>query len=752
MKKLLLFALIIICNSAIAQECPSPGIYGVANITQNSAYLQWIAGTPSDQWEILVVASTSPPPTEDVVGYVTTAVNPYVITGLNCNTKYRFYVRNICGPDSKSLWSQPGFFITNACTDILPDIEVCDDGTGSAVAELGIVNSHIAAFLDSGNEEVTYHPTAADAANEVNLIETPYTISTPTVLLFARSENIVTGEFVVYPFNVNIVQAPNIPDQMPVEVCSNNGTAAFDLRQIAQNLYASYPAEMQNAYVTFHEELMDAEYGWSQINGFYTNEVPEFQMLYMRIVNGFTGCFIVKPLHLSVPPCSGFEFMAFIDENGNGTYEVGEPPFTHGSLNLYDNNAGTTEIITSSDGIFSTLQGSIFQSYNASIVIDPEFSDYFSSPVSMTGLFPTISPTVQYFPITVLETFKDVSIAVIPFDQPRPGFAYSEVIVIENNGPTDFNGTLTFFHDPAVSITSTSASVTDITGGFAITMTDFSGFETMYITVVMQVPTIPTVTLGNLLVNSAAVISDESEINIENNSASSSQVIVGSYDPNDKIESRGSQILIDDFTSDDYLTYTIRFENTGTASALNVRVTDELDSWLNPETVRAISASHDYMLQRTGNTLTWTFNDIMLPFISDDPIGSHGFIQFQVKPNAGVTEGIEIPNTASIYFDFNPPIITNTFVTEFVDFMGIGENSNDDFIMYPNPADQVLHIESVLDVKSITMIDITGKTIFDLHSADFSRPIDVSAINAGMYFLHIESLTGEKSVKKILIK
>jgi uncharacterized repeat protein (TIGR01451 family) len=133
------------------------------------------------------------------------------------------------------------------------------------------------------------------------------------------------------------------------------------------------------------------------------------------------------------------------------------------------------------------------------------------------------------------------------------------------------------------------------------------------------------------------------------------------------MESHGERILHSTFTANDYLYYTIRFENTGTASAINVRVNDVLDSRLDENTIRMISASHNYIMDRVDNNLTWRFDDIQLPVSVANTTTGKGYITFQVKPRVGFAVGDIIPNTASIYFDFNPAIITNTFNTELID-------------------------------------------------------------------------------------
>ena len=106
-------------------------------------------------------------------------------------------------------------------------------------------------------------------------------------------------------------------------------------------------------------------------------------------------------------------------------------------------------------------------------------------------------------------------------------------------------------------------------------------------------------------------------------------MIINAYDPNDKMESHGAEILHSSFTSEDYLYYTIRFENTGNASAINVRINDVLDSRLDENSIKMINASHAYVLDRVANNLTWKFDNIMLPVsVANTNIGK-GYVMFK---------------------------------------------------------------------------------------------------------------------------
>ena len=129
----------------------------------------------------------------------------------------------------------------------------------------------------------------------------------------------------------------------------------------------------------------------------------------------------------------------------------------------------------------------------------------------------------------------------------------------------------------------------------------------------MQVPAIPTVSLGQLVTNTVNISIPAGDINTANNSPILTQDISGSYNPNDKQESHDPQIVKSTFTANDYLTYKIQFENTGNENAINTKVKYVLSNLLDPTTIKMVEASHPYILDRVGNNLKWKLSGINLP-------------------------------------------------------------------------------------------------------------------------------------------
>jgi hypothetical protein len=134
-----------------------------------------------------------------------------------------------------------------------------------------------------------------------------------------------------------------------------------------------------------------------------------------------------------------------------------------------------------------------------------------------------------------------------------------------------------------------------------------------------------------------------------------------SYDPNEKSVTPagvGEQHLIPKNTP---LEYKIQFQNTGNDTAYLVRIHDQLSANLDWKTLKTGASSHPYTytLDSTG-LLVFTFANINLLDSTNHEPQSHGYVQFSIRQKKDLAVGTTLNNTASIYFDYNDPIQTNT--------------------------------------------------------------------------------------------
>ncbi|HEY0091433.1 MAG TPA: T9SS type A sorting domain-containing protein [Flavobacterium sp.] len=459
--------------------------------------------------------------------------------------------------------------------------------------------------------------------------------------------------------------------------------------------------------------------------------------------------------------CRGIRMNAFLDVNTNGVKDVGEQNFPLGQFSYVLNDDTVVRNGFSAIGEYNIYDVVPTNSYDISFTIDPDYAANYSLATSSFAdvTIPPAGGMAEYtFPVSIVQSYFDATIVLIPTGPPVPGFSYTYKLMYTNLGnETIPAGSVTFVRDPLLSdIVSISQPGTVPTStGFSYDYVDLLPFEEREIMITVTVPTLPTVTLGEELTSSATIFPIVGDAMPLNNTYANSEKIVGSFDPNDKMESRGSQILFSDFTADDYLYYTIRFENTGSAPAININVTDTLDSSLDASSLRMVSASHDYILDRIGNEVSWKFDNVLLPFTDADPVGSHGYITFKIKPNAGYDIGTIVPNTAFIYFDFNPAIVTNTFTSEFVAQLATAEFNSSNISVWPNPANNLVMISmgDTDQLSDATLFDLVGKPVLRSETVvNGSMQLDVSGISSGIYLLELNAAGKGKIVRKLVIE
>jgi len=142
------------------------------------------------------------------------------------------------------------------------------------------------------------------------------------------------------------------------------------------------------------------------------------------------------------------------------------------------------------------------------------------------------------------------------------------------------------------------------------------------------------------------------------------------YDPNDKqVEPIGYGVFGAVDIATDHVDYTIRFQNTGTAPAIDVMLRDQLSTHLDWNSIQILGHSHTpahIQIEQDGE-LVVEFDNINLVDSATSFTGSQGFFKFRIALDDGLLNETAINNSAEIYFDFNPPVTTNTTTTTVVD-------------------------------------------------------------------------------------
>ncbi|APY09208.1 hypothetical protein BWZ20_13245 [Winogradskyella sp. J14-2] len=452
---------------------------------------------------------------------------------------------------------------------------------------------------------------------------------------------------------------------------------------------------------------------------------------------------------------------AFNDFNNNGTIDIDETAFTNGSFTYEKNNDGIVSVVNTSTGSFTIASTDENDIYNISFLVNEDSSSCYTQSLSSIEDVGVLFGEVANIDFPVVDNLacEDLAVYLVnPFAPPRPGFEHTNLLIIENLLGGDIaNGSIEFTLDENLEINSTTLSnpnmsITTTASGFTLDFVDFTAGSSETVEITLQTPV--TVALDEIVTNSASYITDTNDTVANNNTSTLTEVVVGSYDPNDKMEAHGPEIVYDEFvTSDQWLYYTIRFQNLGTAEAIFVRIEDELNAQLDESTFQMLRSSHDYVITRTGKDLEWYFDNINLPAEQDDAAGSIGFVYFRIRPQPGYALGDIIPNTAAIYFDFNAPVITNTFNTTFVEPLSINDFEGVEISVFPNPAKDKVKVtlsQNVLNSTTVSLVDIQGKMI-NIPNKEFNNTVelDVSTLNSGLYFIQLRS--GNNTITEKLI-
>ena len=320
----------------------------------------------------------------------------------------------------------------------------------------------------------------------------------------------------------------------------------------------------------------------------------------------------------------------------------------------------------------------------------------------------------------------------------RPGFQLEYGISVDNLTPASTGAvTLTVTLDPNLGFISANPSPTNVAGSvltWDLLMDQV--FQERNVSLRTQIP--PDVGLiGSTLTTTASVTTANTDGNLANNTAISDQLVTGSYDPNDKLAttSLGSSTTWV-IGEDAWIDYTIRFQNTGTDTAFNVVITDTLPATLDPASVIWGAGSHAHSRALVGQgVLKFIFPNILLPDSNVNEPLSHGFVSFRIRPRLPIAPGTVIENIANIYFDFNPPVITEPSVLTAEFSTGINTVSVDGLQVFPNPArDRVLLVLPRGSDRSFALHMSDGRAVsVDARPTAQGLELDVATLPPGLY-------------------
>ena len=349
----------------------------------------------------------------------------------------------------------------------------------------------------------------------------------------------------------------------------------------------------------------------------------------------------------------GASGLVYQDENGNGQRDQGEPPMPDILIEAQPVNAYAVSKVNGTYALYSEMLDDTIRAIPPSpyATVSP---DFYVSNSTTTG---------NDFGIYFTPNINDLSIVATMIKPIRPGFGSLMVLTVKNIGTTELEPSISLVLPTGTEyLSATLPEVGVVDDSIFWELAELAPLAAKNIIVSLAGDV--SLVLGDVLHFKAFVHPINNDEDASNNFYELYETVVGAYDPNDKLVTP-DYLTPDQLAAGQRLTYTIRFQNTGTYYAENVRIVDTLSQHLNLSTLQILSASHEPMdwSVRNGRVLEFVFENIMLPDSTADEPGSHGFVKFSIQADKNLQLGDRVENTAHIFFDFNEAIVTNTATT-----------------------------------------------------------------------------------------
>ncbi|MGB3608063.1 T9SS type B sorting domain-containing protein, partial [Psychroserpens sp.] len=250
--------------------------------------------------------------------------------------------------------------------------------------------------VTGGNPDqfISYHYTQQDANTGANPLFSPYTTINANDTLFIRVFDATTGCFSTTTVDISVIESPIVnTENQWINACEQDedGFAEFDLLSVVDNVLQG----LTDVTVTFHETLDDAQTGANPIADpeNYQNIIPEFQIIYIRIVDDTTGCSIIVELELH----ANIILNTFSDEE----FDVCDDASNDGIAD-FDLNVIEEELVDGYDGFEVTFYETIENADNATNPLDKTVP--FTATSSPTTIYAILlsDDCVETIPITLI--------------------------------------------------------------------------------------------------------------------------------------------------------------------------------------------------------------------------------------------------------------------------------------------------------------------------------------------------------------
>ncbi|MCB9169351.1 MAG: VCBS repeat-containing protein [Flavobacteriales bacterium] len=327
---------------------------------------------------------------------------------------------------------------------------------------------------------------------------------------------------------------------------------------------------------------------------------------------------------------------------------------------------------------------------------------------------------------------------------------------ITNAGTVTTDLTMTLHLDPLCSF-SGSQPAADAVNGNVVSWDLASVPATHHRSVLVLVQMPDGSHMGETMIDSLVVTADVNGTPYRV-SCSAEPVVACSADPNDKQVAPVGSGPDHEVALGTPLTFTIRFQNVGNAPAYQVTIADTLDQGLDLTSFRMLAASHAVSTELDADgVLHFRFDNIQLPDSATDPRGSQGFVRYGLSPMAGMAVGTAVRNSASIVFDQNGTVVTNTTLTTYgqgpVGIDGPKDDATSGITVVPNPVigSATIRLGDPMHGRvTFALFDAEGRSVRAFDRRSNVVVLDRGDLDDGVYLLVATDEFGQRATARVL--
>ena len=499
-------------------------------------------------------------------------------------------------------------------------------------------------------------------------------------------------------------------------------------------------------------------YSWS--NGQTTPSISGLLPGYYDLqISDANGCLHWEEIYLgynSINPCTALlEGTVYIDMNNDCIFSPGEPVMEN--IPIYCSTIDEIDF-TDASGHYSFL----VPAGTATLQQLPLPYRYQTCPVSnpFTVNIPSTGITVTQDIGDTVDWVNDLTVGIWNYySVPLVGSTFIHKVVEFNRGTQDLASTNQYDYDSQTPYTFSSLTPSTFNPGISRATWDDPLFLPLHEREYHVTHSVPvTVPINTQIYFTDTIYPVTGDTTWWDNNLLRIETVVGSYDPNYKeVTPKGSGLPGYISLSDSVLEYVIHFQNLGNYFAQNIRITDQLDSDLDPLSLRMVYATHpvNTHINAVGE-VEFSFPNIYLPAASTHPVESNGFVVYTIHLKPNLPDGTEIENSADIYFDFNPPIVTNTTLNTIL-ITGLEETEILASVsVFPNPNNGTFSVYFPNEISgkvTLRLSNIAGQLITkqeELIAGNTLLQFDDEKLVPGIYFLQVEYDNSGKNLKVVV--